>query len=263
MGKKITVEKKALPSGKHSIPSVVKIGSRKFVFKRSSLGRGLSLEQARIMVNSVNAYQKKLAQIGVNVSKVHWVRVMPDSSVKGKFFVASLEQYIGRNNASDLLRTLPPIKAVDVYKKLLAEVGKVLRVSSPKGANFAGVLIDSKPKNYVLSKEGKMVFIDFYTPKLLDAKGVLYPFFPQLHPTRTLNELQTRFEEKNALIHILLAHSIADRPDLRLRFEKATLSYLRRIKENNVASYIENAISKDYVRPDIIKEETIKQIRRT
>jgi serine/threonine protein kinase len=262
VGKKLTRVRVRFPSGKHSVPLLIRAGENKFVFKKSSLGKGLTLRQARTMVSAVKRYHNQLTKAGINVSEVNMIRPMPDPARKGKYFVASLEQYMGRRNASDMIRSLPAEKAEDVYRKVLTEVTKALAFPSKKGEGFAGLLIDSKPKNYVLSADGRVSLVDFYTPKLLDAKGRLYPYFPNLHPTRNLTELQTRFEEKNAIVHILLAHAIADRPELRKQFETITLQHLRKAGQASVANYLAEAMRTDYIRPDIIKQETIQKIKR-
>lgn len=261
-GKKGVMIGEALPCGKHSFPVIIKEGKNKFVLKKSSLGKGLILKQAKLMVKSLKKYNSNLSSCGINISKIYLAKALPDHSYQGRYFVASLEEFMGRSNASDLLKKSSRKKAIIIYHKILTEVCKALKVKSKKGSLFAGALIDSKPKNYVLSKKGKMTFIDFYTPKLLDSKGTLYPYFPNLHPTRSLRELQIRFEEKNALIHILLAHSIADCPNFRKNFEEDTIKYLKKIGENSVAEYIQNASKNDYIRPDIIKEETINEIKK-
>jgi hypothetical protein len=252
---------KTLTPGKHSVPLIVKRGQKKFVFKRSSLGQSLSLEEAKMMASAVKDYRSNLHKAGINVSKVNMVAPVRDYSVKGnKYFVASLEEFINPNNIEQTLTKSSKKVAQTVFSKLVKEVNKAAKV---KGRNKfkTGLPMDTKPKNYVLGKDGKVYFIDFYSPKLMDSKGIIHPYITRLHKTRTRNNLQQRFEDKRAMFHILLAESIATRPDLRRQFEQITFDFLEKQGATEILEYLKLATKQDYVRPALVKTETINLIK--
>ncbi len=261
IGKRIRAEKQIkLPSGRHTTPKVYSIGRRKFVLKTSSKGRGLTLAQARELAEGVKEYNSLLKSAGVRVSEVEIARAMPEKLGSNNYYVSSLERFINRRNISEIIATSSPKKAVLVFRQLAEEIHKTI-TTNQISRNKSGILIDSKPKNYVVGRDGKIYYIDFYTPKLLDKSGKLCPYFKQLH-SRSREELQTRFQDKRALFQILLAHTVAQRPKLRRLFEKELLDLLNQKGETRLVSYLEGVIKRDYRVTKLVKESDLEPIKK-
>jgi hypothetical protein len=249
-----------LDPGKHSVPSVVNISGRKFVFKRSSKGQALTLGEAKMMISAVKKYHALLKKAGVNISEIAMIAPVRDYSVNGRnYFIGSLEQFIHKDNLAQTLASVPKNKAISVFSQLITELNKATSVPG-ESKTKTGLPIDSKPKNYVLGPDGKVYFIDFYTPKLLDGEGKLYPFIERLHKTRTHSALETRFKDKRAIFHILLAESIATRPQLRREFERIVFDFLSRQGENEVLRYLMRVSKKNYLGSELVKQDVLDKI---
>lgn len=262
IGKRFLLDRKTvLPQGRHSEPSVVVSGNRKFVFKRSSTTKKLTATEAKKLVSAVKEYRFKLKKAGVHIPELHLIAPIqqPKKGKRYTYSIGSLWDFINEKNASQTIARAAPKKAVSTYKKIMVELFKAMTFSAKKKPIKSGLLIDSKPKNYVLGKDGKLYYVDFYTPKLTDKKDSLYPFIEKLHD-RPKNQLQTMFEDKRALFHVLLAHSVAERPDLRKQFEEATLSFLRARNEQQVAKYIGQIIARNYRVSYLVKKEVLDKI---
>jgi len=255
VGKKAVLKRKGfLPEGRHSSPRVVNIGGKMFVFKRSSFENPLTLSQAKVMSSSVEKYQAQLKQAGIRVSKVFMIHPVSSAAKKGRYLVASLEEYKGKLNAAQLIKTASREKAISAFGAIFEEVLKSFKAKGATKTNV-GVLIDSKPKNYVIDSTGAATYIDFYTPKLLNREGKLTPFFKQLHK-RPLAELQEMFQSKLGVVQSMLCYSIAERPELRRKFETIVL---RRLRETEPVELI----SKNYRINNLVRKEVLEKIART
>ncbi len=252
---------KSFSPGKHSVPLLVDIDGRKAVYKKSSVGKKLTLAEARSMVAAVKNYHSLLKKAGVRVSEIHSIHPAKDPTVLGEhYFVSSIEQYINKRNLANIFSSSPRKKVLLTFRKMLVEIYKAAGHPGKGVRNKAGIMIDSKPQNYVLGKDGKVYFIDFYTPKLEDKSGRLYPYIERLHPTRSLGELQTRFQDKRAIFHVLLAYSIHERPDLRGEFEKACADFLNKQGEFRVQKYLDLVAKRDYSPTNLVKRDIISKI---
>ncbi|MFA6269016.1 MAG: hypothetical protein WCW13_06605 [archaeon] len=59
-----------LSRGVHSVPRVVSFNDKKWVYKQSSLSKGLSLKEAASLASSVRSYHQDLNKAGLNISKL-------------------------------------------------------------------------------------------------------------------------------------------------------------------------------------------------
>ena len=248
------------PHGRHSIPHLVHIDSRRYVSKRTSWKK-LTKDQANLMVTSIWKYWRQLRKTGIKQSKLITAKPVSIKTAAGenKYAIKMLETYVGPKNLNQLFHDSPLPEVIPLYSKLVGEGYKSVSISLPNKPVKSAVLTDSKPKNWVLGKDGKVRLVDFYSPKLLDANGEFYPWVPHLH-ARIRNGMRMVFQDKRAVFHILLAYSVAVRPELRKEFEQTLLTFLEKQKEDKVARYIKNIIKRDYRVTSLANDRVVRAI---
>ena len=250
-----------LRKGTKTAPILVSKEKQRFVFKVYGRGVAFSKQEAQRLCRQVKEYHQTLESTGLRVSKI--LAISPIQEIiegrsTGKWLLASKEQAIGKGK--DVLQTMANCsekKARNLYQQILEQLNLVTsHKSSPNQP--AQVLIDSVPKNWVEGKDGRIVQVDFFTPKFLDQQGRLNPFFKRLH-TRNKSFLQFRYKNKGGVYAVLLTYIVAERPASREYFERTLIDFLKKRKETNAVKTIEDTIAKDY-RVSFINQKTIEKI---
>jgi len=223
--------KTVLSGGKHSKPRVVRSGSKRFLFKRLSVGKALSLEEAKTLSQAMVVYNLALKKAGVNVATLHMSHPIRDQ--RGGYFVGSLEEFITRKTAQSEIAHASSKIALALFGATFAEVYKAVKQNNTK----AKLMIDPKLSNFSVDKQGRVVYIDFYTPKLATSTGQLTPYVEKLH-SKSRAELTKRYGDRQAVIHLLLAYAISTRPRLRKPMINHVATFLRNVGENELARSI-------------------------
>jgi hypothetical protein len=258
-----------LPSGKHSCPIVLSNGENRFVLKKSSVGKDLTIEEANLLVLAVEKYHSKLQLSGLTIPKLHFVRKKLDKRSNTSYFIESLHEFVGKHNALDQIIYSKDELALITYKKILFELYNSTKKCYNELEPLSSVLIDANPRNFVENKDGKMYFVDFYAPKLLDENGKIYPFIERLHNCKFENnndphfQVQMRCQDKRVLFQILLSETVAEKPVLKKELEEETLCFLLERNETELVNYLQEAIKSDYELNGVVKVEVLKKIPKT
>ncbi len=242
------LKKSLLRKGTKTAPILVKKENKRFVFKVFGRGVGFSQQEVKTLSRQVSEYHKVLKSTGLRVSNILGVSPIHEIVEKrstGKWLLAAKEQFIGKGK--DVLQTMnncSESKAKNLFGQMLQQLNLVTSHNSAPNKPVQ-VLIDSVPKNWVEGKNGQIVYIDFFTPKFLDSKGKLSPFYKKLH-TRSKSHLQFRYQNKGGIYSVLLTYLVAERPASRAYFERTLLNFLNKNKETSAAKKVEETIAVNY-----------------
>lgn len=240
--------KRVLRKGTKTEPIIVRKKNQRFVFKVFGRGTGFTHQQAKDLSQQVIKYHETLKSTGLRVSKILTVLPIQETNEgrhTGKWLLASKDQFIGRNQ--DVLQSMASGSEKTV-KKLFGQLLEQLNLvtsykSSPNKPSK--ILIDSVPKNWVERNDGKIVYVDFFTPKFVDSRGKLSPFYKSLH-TRSRSHLQFRYQNKGGIYSVLLTYIVSERPSLKNYFEKTLVNFLKKQGETDAAKMVENTINNNY-----------------
>jgi hypothetical protein len=260
------LEKGLLRKGTKTAPIIVTKNKQRFVFKVFGRGVGFSQSDARQLCKQTKDYHKLLQSTGLRLSKILTISPIAEyveGRPTGKWILAAKEQII--ENKHDALQTISICnerKARDLFRQMVSQLNLVTSYKSAPNKPVQ-VLMDSVPKNWVGGKDGKLVYIDFFTPKLMDSKGKLSPFFKSLH-TRSRSSLQFRYQNKGGIYAVLLTYVVAERPSSKKYFEKTLLDFLNKTGETDAAKIVQDTIDKnyrvDFINPNISQKIPITKV---
>ncbi|MFA6269017.1 MAG: hypothetical protein WCW13_06600 [archaeon] len=154
-----------------------------------------------------------------------------------------MESFVSQKTVAGIIKSGGKARALRVFQKMLGELYKAILFPNPTSKTRAGVFLDSNPENFSISSKGKVVYVDFYPPKLFDSNGYLKPFISRLH-SRNKAYLSRRYGDKRAILFFAFRKASRLRPELRKDFLLALITFLKVQKNEDLANYFERMSKK-------------------